>query len=79
MYYNEITVTEQMFGGGKFMSFSDILKTVFEVVLVLVTLWALFHEDRFIAVERKIAAAFRRRRIKAVKGRNNSGYGIRVR
>ncbi len=56
-----------MFGGGKIMNFQDILKTLFEAALVLFTLWALFHEDRFVSFERRIAAAFRRRSIKAVK------------
>ncbi len=49
------------------MNFQDVLKTLFEVALVLFTLWALFHEDRFVSFERRIAAAFRRRNIKAVK------------
>lgn len=50
------------------MSFIDVIKTIFEVILVLGTLWAVFNEDRFIKLERRIKAAFRRRKIKAVKG-----------
>ena len=49
------------------MSFIDVIKTIFEVILVLGTLWAVFNEDRFIKLERRIKAAFRRRKIKAVK------------
>lgn len=49
------------------MSFIDVIKTIFEVILVLGTLWAVFNEDRFIKLERRIKAAFRRRKIKTIK------------
>lgn len=50
------------------MSFSAVISTIFEVSLVLFTLWAVFHEDRFIALENRIAARFRRRRLKVIHG-----------
>lgn len=50
------------------MSFIDIIKTIFEFLLVVGTLWAVLHEDRFIKFERRIKAFIRRKRIKAVKG-----------
>lgn len=50
------------------MTVSMILKTVFEFALVCFTLWALFHEDRFAAFERRLACALRRRSLKVVQG-----------
>ena len=50
------------------MSFIDIIKTIFEFSLVVGTLWAVLHEDRFIKFERRIKAFIKRRKIKAVKG-----------
>lgn len=64
-------VNEQMFDGGKTMNTSQIISTVFETVLVGFAVWAVFHEDLFIAVEERIAAAFRRRRLKVVKGEHS--------
>ena len=53
------------------MNFIDIIKTVFEFLLVAFTLWAVFNESRFIKIERKIKAFFRRRKIKAIKGNSS--------
>jgi hypothetical protein len=50
------------------MSFIEVIKTIFEFSLVAFTLWAVLNESRFIKIERKIKAFFRRRKIKAVKG-----------
>ena len=55
-----------MFGGGKLMSFVDVLKSVFEIALVSFTIWSLFHEDRFIAFEEKLLCKIRRNRLKSV-------------
>ncbi len=52
------------------MNFTGTLMTIFEIVLVAAALWAVFHEDRFIAFEEKIISRFRRRRLKIV-GENN--------
>lgn len=50
------------------MTSDMIIRTVFEIFLAGFTIWALFHEDRFIAFERRIIYALRRRRnIKVVK------------
>ena len=68
--YNKITENEQMFGGGKIMNLQGTLLTIFEIGLVLFAIWAVFHEDRFIKFEERIAARFRRRRFKVIKGNN---------
>ena len=50
------------------MTLPTIFITLFEIALVLFVVWALFHEDRFAAFERKIFYMIRRRRnIKLVK------------
>lgn len=49
------------------MNFNDILVTLFEVALVGVTLWALFHEDVLVAFEERIISRIRRRRLKVVR------------
>lgn len=48
------------------MNFGMIMKSVFEVALIGFTLWALLHEDRIAAVEQRLVARFRRRRLKIV-------------
>lgn len=50
------------------MNLSQIIKTGFEIVLVVFAIWAVFHEDVFIALEERIAAAFRRKRLRVVRG-----------
>ncbi|MBQ8204080.1 MAG: hypothetical protein IJZ75_07365 [Clostridia bacterium] len=50
------------------MSFVDIILTILEIALVGFTVWAVFHEDRFIAFEDRIMAKFRRGRLKVVDG-----------
>ena len=50
------------------MSFRDVLLTVFEVALVTFTIWAVFHEDRFIAFEDRIKAKLRRSRFRVIEG-----------
>lgn len=54
------------------MSLSGIILSIFETVIVLFTLWAVFHEDFFIAVEDRIFAHIRRKRFKVIKGQNYS-------
>ena len=66
--YNKNTENEQMFGGGKIMNFSSTLLTIFEVALVTLTIWAVFHEDKFVKFEEKISAHLRRRRFKVLHG-----------
>ena len=48
------------------MNFAQIIRTVFEIVLIGFTLWAVFHEDIFVAFEERIVAAFKRRRLKVI-------------
>lgn len=57
------------------MTTAMILRTLFEVFLVGFTLWALFHEDRFAALERRLIAYIRRRSLKVVNSPSH-GYGI---
>ena len=57
-----------MFVGGKLMSFSGVLLSVFEAILVGFTLWALFHEDFFVCLEDKIIARLRRKGFQVIKG-----------
>ncbi len=50
------------------MTFVDVILTIFEIALVSFTVWAVFHEERFIAFEDRIMAKLRRNRLKVVKG-----------
>ena len=50
------------------MKFTDILLTLFEIVMVCGALWAVFHEDFFIALEERLIARIRRRRLKVMRG-----------
>ena len=50
------------------MNFTGTLLTIFEIALVAFVIWAVFHEDRFIAFEERVVAHFRRRRFKVIKG-----------
>lgn len=52
------------------MNLQGTLLTIFEMALVAFTVWAVFHEDRFIAFEERIAAGLRRRRFKVIEGNN---------
>ena len=52
------------------MNLQGALLTVFEAALVAFAVWAVFHEDRFIAFEERVAAHFRRRRFKVITGSN---------
>lgn len=44
-----------------------LLRTVFEIVMFAAVLWGIFHEDRLVAFEKRIAFFVRRRRLKVVK------------
>lgn len=50
------------------MSLAQIIRTVFEIVLVVFTLWAVFHEDMFAALEERLFAFLKRKRLKVVRG-----------
>ncbi len=52
------------------MNLQGTLLTIFEIALVAFTIWAVFHEDRFIKLEERIVANFRRRRFKVLRGGN---------
>ena len=55
------------------MNSSQIIRTVFEIALVVITVWSVFHEDIFIALEERIASFIRRRRLKVV---SNSSVNV---
>ena len=57
-----------MFVGGNLMSTGMFFATVFEVVLVSFTVWAVFHENKFIDFEDRLFARIRRRSLKVIKG-----------
>ena len=48
------------------MSIWGIIRTIFEVALVSVTLWAVFHEDRLADFEERVIARLRRRKFKVI-------------
>ena len=60
------------------MSFSGILSTIFEFLLVSFTVWAVFHEDLFIRFEEKIACNLRRKKLSVVAREvsKNSSYNL---
>ncbi|MCQ2448640.1 MAG: hypothetical protein MJ132_00415 [Clostridia bacterium] len=57
------------------MTLGMILKTLFEFALIVGTLWAVLHEDKFAAAEARFFARLRRRKFKVVKG--GSQYSVR--
>lgn len=50
------------------------LRTLFEVILVAAVFWGIFHEDRLIALEKRIITNIRRRRLRVVRA--NTSYRI---
>ena len=50
------------------MNLQGTLLTIFEIALVAFAIWAVFHEDRFVAFEEKIVSRIRRRRVKVLRG-----------
>ena len=52
------------------MNLQGTLLTIFEIAMVIFAIWAVFHEDRFIAFEERIVARFRRRSFKVIEGNN---------
>lgn len=50
------------------MSLGMFFTTVFEVVLVAFTVWAVFNENKFVAFEDMLFARIRRRKLKVIKG-----------
>ena len=52
--------------------------TLFEFILFAFVVWAIFNEDKFIRFEKRIAAFFRRRRLKVVKPAASHSYTEKV-
>ena len=51
----------------KNMNPAMILRTVFEFAMFAAVLWGIFHEDRLVAFEKRIACLIRRRRLRVGK------------
>lgn len=49
------------------MTFMDLLRTLFEIIMVIALVWCIFHEDRLVAFEKRLFAAMRRKRLRVVK------------
>ena len=49
------------------MSSAQVIRTVIELGLVCFALWAVFHEDIFIAFEERLIASRKRKQLKLVK------------
>lgn len=56
------------------MSLGEILRSVLEVAVVIFTVWALFHEERFADFEEKIITRFKRKKLKVIKGDFSANY-----
>ena len=54
------------------MSLVQVVSTVFETALVGFAIWAVFHEGMFIALENRIKAAVRRRRLRVVSSNTHT-------
>ncbi len=49
------------------MTFAMILRTLFEIFLFVAVVWAIFHEDKLAAFEKRIFCLIRRKRLRVVK------------
>jgi len=58
------------------MTFLDILRTLFEISLVVGLVWCIFHEDRLVALEEKLFARIRRKRLRVVSQRQHTSFNV---
>ena len=58
------------------MTFLDILRTLFEIFMVVGLVWCIFHEDRLVAFEERVVALFRRKRLRVAKQRRRTSYNV---
>ena len=49
------------------MTLIDILRTLLEIVMVVLLVWCVFNEDRLVAFENKCLCLLRRKRLRVVK------------
>jgi len=56
------------------MTFIDVLRTLFEIAMVVGLVWCIFHEDRLVAFEERVLASFRRKRLRVVKQNRAKRY-----
>ena len=54
------------------MNSSQVIKTVIEIVLVGFAVWAVFHEDMFIAFEERFIANRKRKQLRVIREANNT-------
>ena len=59
------------------MTFSQLLITIFEFLMVAALLWGVLHEDRLAAFERRLAANIRRRRLRVVNTSFNAVKAVK--
>ena len=58
------------------MTFLDILRTLFEIFMVVGLAWCIFHEDRLVAFEEKVLAIVRRKRLRVVKETRRTSFNV---
>lgn len=58
------------------MTFLDILRTLFEIAMVVGLVWCIFHEDRLVAIEEKLFARIRRGRLRVVSKKQHTSYNF---
>lgn len=54
------------------MSSSQIIKSLIELVMVVFAIWAVFHEDMFIAFEQRLIVNRKRKQLKLIKTIKNN-------
>lgn len=52
------------------MTFSMLLRTVFEILMFVAVVWCVFHEDRLAAFEKRVFCAVKRRGLKVAAPRH---------
>lgn len=53
------------------MTLAFTLRSILEIILVVAVVWSIFHEDKFIAFEKRLISIIRRRRLRVVKTTNS--------
>lgn len=53
-----------------------VLRSIFEILLVGFTVWAVFNEDRFAALEERLVCKIRRKALKTVSSEREHGRAL---
>lgn len=56
------------------MTFSQSIITIFEILMVVLVMWCIFHEDRLVAFEEKVLCYFKRKQLRVVKSEKCHRY-----